>query len=251
MNLDTLINENYNKLNSNDFYILQYVREHIPICLNYSISELAEKCNVSTASILRTTKKLGFTGYSEFKYHLRQDKTTGKQIHIKTDFIGEINNDIQQTVKLFEQNTVKNTIFQMMKDADTLYAYGTGYGQRLILSEFARCLINVKKNLIVIPASTELNISMASMKKNDLLFIASLSGNLKFTKEIILNLMLREVPTISITNLNNNELASLAKYNFYFQSSSINKDNNLNTSSYLTLHLLLHLIYEEFINYIS
>ncbi|QRV22096.1 MurR/RpiR family transcriptional regulator [Lacrimispora saccharolytica] len=251
MNLDALINENYDKLNNNDFYILQYVKEHIPLCLNFSISELSEKCSVSTASILRTAKKLGFSGYSEFKYYLRQEKTNEKNISIKRELVSELNNDIQQTIKLFEQNTVKNVIFNMMKEADVIYAYGTGHGQRLILSEFARCLMNVKKNLIVIPASTELNIAMDTMKKNDLLFIASLSGNLKFTKEVILNLMLKEIPTVSITNLSNNELASLVKYNFYYQSSSISKDRNLNTSSFLTLHLLLHLIYEEYTDYIS
>ena len=56
---------------------------------------------------------------------------------------------------------------------------------------------------------------------------------------------------ISITNLNNNELSRITKYNLYFQSTSIDKDMNINDSSYLTLHLILHLLYDGYTNYFT
>lgn len=122
-----------------------------------------------------------------------------------------------------------------------MYAFGTGYGQRLMLKEFSRCLLNVNKNLILLPASTEFKIAKKNFQETDLLFIVSLSGNIQNYKETIHNLGVRDIPMISITNLGNNELAAITKYNFYFQNSSIDGELKLNQTSFLTLHLIFNL----------
>ena len=120
-----------------------------------------------------------------------------------------------------------------------------------MLSEFARCLLNVNKNLILIPASTEFKIARKNFRENDLLFIVSLSGNIENYKETIRNLGVRDIPMVSITNLGNNELASITKYNFYFQNSNIDGELKLNQTSFLTLHLIFHLIYEGYVDYLE
>ncbi|MDY4308061.1 hypothetical protein SNF32_15765 [Enterococcus mundtii] len=38
-----------------------------------SINELAKQCNVSRTTIMRFCQKLGFDGFSEFKYHLKMN----------------------------------------------------------------------------------------------------------------------------------------------------------------------------------
>ena len=112
-----------------------------------------------------------------------------------------------------------------------------------MLQEFARCFLNVNKNIILIPSLTELKIIKKFMKKTDLLFIASWSGNIDKYLEVL------GIPMISITCLNNNDLSAMSKYNLYFQSSTMDKDMNINRSSYLTLHLILHLLYDGYIDY--
>ena len=125
----------------------------------------------------------------------------------------------------------------------------TLHGQRLMLQEFARCFLNVNKNIILIPSLTELKIIKKFMKKTDLLFIASWSGNIDKYRDILINLEVLGIPMISITCLNNNDLSAMSKYNLYFQSSTMDKDMNINRSSYLTLHLILHLLYDGYIDY--
>ena len=66
--LDRVINENYEKLNTVDQHILQFVQANLESCKKMNIADLAKLCNVSTATILRTAQKLNFSGYSEFKY---------------------------------------------------------------------------------------------------------------------------------------------------------------------------------------
>lgn len=247
--LDLVINENHSKLNNIDLHILNFIQNNLTLCLTISISELASKCNASTATVLRTTKKLGFSGYSEFKYFLKSD------IHEKNkesvDIVEIINKDISQTIKVFQQNKHINEIYEMIHNAKNIYAYGTGQGQRLMLQEFARCFLNVNKNIIMVPTSTELKIMKKYMSDKDLLFIASWSGKIEKYQETLVNLDVLGIPMISITNLNNNELSRITKYNLYFQSTSIDKDMNINDSSYLTLHLILHLLYDGYTNYFT
>ena len=104
-----------------------------------------------------------------------------------------------QTIKLFKQNKEINEICRIIDKSDNIYAYGTGHGQRLMLQEFARCFLNVNKNIILIPSLTELKIIKKFMKKTDLLFIASWSGNIDKYRDTLINLEVLGIPMISIT----------------------------------------------------
>lgn len=247
--LDVIINENYSKLNSVDIHILTYIQNNPHVCTSLSIAELAKRCNVSTATILRTAQKLNFSGYSEFKYFLKDDEKKNSLENI--NMVEILNQDISQTIKFFQQNKRISEICQMIDTADTLYAYGTGHGQRLMLQEAARCFLNVNKKLMIIPSSTELKILKKYMSSRDLLFIASWSGNIDSYRDILVNLNVLGIPVVSITSFNNNELSSLSSFNLYFQSTHVDLDMNINRSSYLTLHLVLHLLYDAYIDYMD
>lgn len=247
--LDVIINENYSKLNSVDIHILTYIQNNPHVCTSLSIAELAKRCNVSTATILRTAQKLNFSGYSELKYFLKDDEKKNSPENINMAEI--LNQDISQTIRFFQQNKRVAEICRMIDTADTLYAYGTGHGQRLMLQEAARCFLNVNKKLMIIPSSTELKILKKYMSSRDLLFIASWSGNIDSYRDILVNLNVLGIPTVSITSFNNNELSSLSSFNLYFQSTHVDLDMNINRSSYLTLHLVLHLLYDAYIDYMD
>ena len=165
------------------------------------------------------------------------------------DAIEILNQDIAQTIKMFQQNGQIQEIYQKMDEAENIYAYGTGQGQRLMLQEMARCFLNVNKKIIIISASTELKIVKKYMSQRDLLFVASWSGNIDKHRESVVSLGIAGTSIVSITNFHKNELARMAPYNLYFQSTSIDEVMNINRSSYLTLHLVLHLLYDGYIDY--
>ena len=100
--LDRVINENYEKLNTVDQHILQFVQANLESCKKMNIADLARHCSVSTATILRTAQKLNFSGYSEFKYFLRSDSAENAEV---LNLIEILNQDIAQTTKLFLQNS--------------------------------------------------------------------------------------------------------------------------------------------------
>lgn len=245
--LDGIINQNYNRLNHLDLRILEFIQNHLHESTTLSIAKLAQRCNVSTATVLRTTQKLNFSGYSEFKYFLKSDDA--QEASQNVDAVEILNQDIAQTIKMFQQNGQIAEIYRKMDEAENIYAYGTGQGQRLMLQEMARCFLNVNKKIIVISASTELKIVKKYMSQRDVLFIASWSGNIDKYRESLLSLDVLGTSIVSITNFHKNELARIAPYNLYFQSTSIDEVMNINRSSYLTLHLVLHLLYDGYIDY--
>ena len=118
-----------------------------------------------------------------------------------------------------------------------------------MLKEFSRCLINVGIHLIIIPGQIELNLISSTLRKDDLLFIISLSGNVTKIKTDIQAIQLKQTPIVSITLFSQNELSHLADYSLYYQVSNINQETRLNNSSFCTLMLLFTLLYEGYINY--
>ena len=109
----------------------------------------------------------------------------------------------------------------------------------------------MNRKFVIIPSSTELKILKKFMTQKDLLFIASWSGNIDKYRDTLTALSVLDLPIVSITSFNNNELSSLSKYNLYFQSTHVDLDMNVNRSSYLTLHLVLHLLYDAYIDYMD
>jgi len=72
--LQYLIQQHQSELSELDRGILNYILSNGDTVLSMGIVELSEQVHVSKSSILRLTKKLGFSGYSEFKYFLRHQQ---------------------------------------------------------------------------------------------------------------------------------------------------------------------------------
>ena len=67
MNIEELINEQYNYLSPTEKSIAQYISNHKTELKTLSITKLAEKTTSSKASIVRLSQKLGFKGFTELK----------------------------------------------------------------------------------------------------------------------------------------------------------------------------------------
>lgn len=67
-----MIKENEDKLSATDLTIAKEILDN-GIEYNLSINELAKKCYTSRTSVLRFSKKLGFSGYSELKFFVNDN----------------------------------------------------------------------------------------------------------------------------------------------------------------------------------
>lgn len=244
MRLEEHINQNHTALNENDYLILRYIMQHRVECRSISITKLAEKCSFSVASIVRFTQKLGFSGYSEFKYCLKQD-TQDKLVQQNSFEI--MQNDLAATLELLNE-TEFTEIIDKIKNANRIFCYGSGYSQRLMLKEFNHCMVNCNKNIFLIPAKHELENQMFYLTEDDLIIIASYSGNIRDYSDCIHGLKLLNVPILSITNFTDNELARSATYHLYYKTtpSTGHIGSSHQRVTYLTLHLVLETLYRTY-----
>ncbi|WP_242698022.1 MurR/RpiR family transcriptional regulator [Bacillus sp. SD088] len=145
MNLEALINKYYDQLNDNDLHVISYISQNIELCKDKTVTEIAKYSNVSPSTIIRMTKKLGFRGYSEFRYFLKKEADRIKETKVPNNQYfnsSVILKDVKETIKLFEEDKNSEKIYQLFLESKNIFAYGTGYGQNLMLKEFSRCLMN-------------------------------------------------------------------------------------------------------------
>lgn len=64
--------EKYNTLSEAERYLFKYIYNHLEEVTNMSIVKLSENANVSTATIIRLMKKIGYEGYTDFKYKVQE-----------------------------------------------------------------------------------------------------------------------------------------------------------------------------------
>lgn len=250
MSLEAIMHKHQKDLSSMDWEILGYILENEKEVMDLNIVDLGEKVHTSKSSILRLTKKLGFTGYSEFKYFLRQSNpiiTNEKQL----DLMALQMRDIENTIKLAKQidfDAVSKTIQQ----ANTVYCYATGYSQRKVVEEFSKMLMLCDKRSIVIPVKTELDISMSMIKRDDVVIFVSLSGETESIKENILSLNARKIPVISLTKFSHNFFAEHAQFAYFYYSSSFPiQGKQHGARSLVSLSVLVDILFRKYVTYID
>ncbi|MEG0035703.1 MAG: hypothetical protein RR743_03495, partial [Oscillospiraceae bacterium] len=73
---------NVPKLSPTEHNIFNFVIKNMHIVKDMSIRELAQVCYVSTTTLFRFVKKLGYGGYSDFIEAVRETEVESRKIHI-------------------------------------------------------------------------------------------------------------------------------------------------------------------------
>lgn len=248
MYLEALISDHYHSFNDNEKEIARYMIENQQYIAIESIDLFAKRCLTSKSSLLRMTKKMSFSGYSEFKYFLKQqDRNTC----CTQNYIELLHADINNTISYLEQHDF-NPLTSQILNAKRIYCYATGHGQNNVLNEFVRVLAQCNIIVSQLPALTEFEMSVPLIHKDDLVFIVSLSGNSESIRPVITKLKVRNVPIASITILQNNWLAQMSDYSLFYHIHKIGVQNTcVETISFITLLLALDYLSRKLIQKIN
>lgn len=251
MRLETLIEENYEKLNESDLHIWNYILHHKKECQTMSIKELAYECNISHTTILRFARKLGLQGYSEMKIYLKWEnrQQNGEKSKFDDREIESVYKDIEKTIEVMKK-TDFNDIFELFEKADKIYVYGTGLVQKSAAKDLKRNMISVKKLIYVLEGREESNIILDYLSPKDIFFLLSLSGNNSFMNEFARKLKQIGVKIISITQVGNNELASLSDISLQFYTHSfLLNESQLKISTTTQFFLINQILLLKYLEY--
>lgn len=250
MKIADTINKSFNYLNSNERDVIYLITENKQQFNNLTIDGIAKKCLVSKSFIMRLCKKLGYSGYSEFKYQLKLENNSSVEQQSSKSILELSKQDLLETLRLIDNDILSN-LCHLIYEAPHLYTYGTGYGQKTILEDFKRGMISGRRAVTSLPTSVELRLNSSIMQKKDVLFIVSMSGQVDNIIKELTFLKDRGVIVVSVTQFTTNPLASIASLNLYIKTNPVQNSLLPNNSyfSYTPLCLLLDLLVKNYLSY--
>lgn len=245
MNLRDLINSRQESFSETEKEILNYMLDNQLTVESMTISSLAAAAHVSKSSVIRLTKKLGFSGYSELKYFLKSSKDNPN--NNLYDVLANQRKDLEDTKKYLDQLDFEPFI-HLLANANIVYCYGTGYAQKNAANEFSKSLLGCQVRSMVLPAKTEFDVSMSAFTKQDLVIFISLSGETDEMKEDLKILKLRQIPFVTITEFSQNYMSSLANYSLHYHvTPMVIHGQSRQLHSFITLNLLLDTVIRRYI----
>lgn len=247
LRLETLIYENYNKLNENDKHIWNYILNNKLECENMSIQELASNCNVSHTTILRFAQKIGLNGYSELKFYLKVENNN-KCVFDKGEIIN-ISDDINKTMDMLIKRDFSDICY-LLDNCKQIYAYGTGEVQSNAVKELKRNLLSIGKLVNVLEGNDELEIITNYITEEDMIFLISLSGENKTVNNFAKDLNDKGVKVISITESGNNTLSKISDINIQFYTHEVARlEDNLQIFSASQFFIINEFLLVKYLEY--
>lgn len=248
MRIEELMNQHYEKLSDIDRSICSYLLNHRDACAGLTIEEFSKRCNVSPATLCRFAQKLSLPGFGELKAMLRLESKEAPAPDTKL-----LHTVIGSYHKMIEEIRQRDctALFDLIYRSRRILAYGSGYAQARVASEFKRIFLPVQKTIYHMHG-TDMAAPLAKLaEEKDLVFIISLSGESKPSLQLAEALRLRRIPTVSITRMRRNSLSELCTENFYIHSISIPTDYEIDYEISTPYFILIELLFLKYQAYLS
>lgn len=247
MKLEEKLNTIYDKLNENDILIWKYIQSNKRECCEIAIEELAKKCCISRTTISRFTQKLGFSGFREFKLHLKME---WEQEQTKTEILlNDVCDNYKKCIDSMKEKDLQD-VCSHIYHAKRLFAFGTGETQHAVAQAIKRMFMNAKRFFVTLYGKTEFLMAIEDLGEEDVVIIISMSGETELAVQAAKKLKANGVYTVSITRLSDNTLARLCSKNLYIQTDVLmakagttieTSSSYFNVAELLCIHYLMYL----------
>lgn len=212
-----------NSLTITELAVLRYLDANKKQVLDMSVQAVADKNFVSTATIIRLAKKIGYSGFAELKFSIREEIKNFEKVNDSLTFesiLEEHVNNIIDTKNLINKNLIVKVVNKMMK-AENIHFFGKGL-TNTIVSYYSKILFTLGINNFIYEDTHIAYLAAEKMDKSDLVFIVSLSGNTHQPVRMAQIAKSRKATIISITSNTSNSLSSLSDVQLTFISSTQN-----------------------------
>lgn len=185
MNIIDLIQEQSSSYTKNEQDIAYYILNHPLDAGRLTIEKLAEETNTSKAALIRFAKKLGFSGYSEFKYALNRFLVSNNA-EVSTNYHEDsplsITNIYINALQEFQNSITEEQVYSLakkIKDSSKIRILGlsrSSFSAKQMEARLLRIGIDSKS----LNDSLEIADTVNILQKNDLVIAFSVSDNTKF-----------------------------------------------------------------------
>ncbi|KPG74193.1 MurR/RpiR family transcriptional regulator [Enterococcus sp. RIT-PI-f] len=227
--------EQINRFSELEIMIYNFIIEHPKDVANMSIQELANHTHVSTTTILRFCRSLGYTGYSEFKLQLSYSQNNKELVSLHSFY-----QDMSFLNKYTESDFQKK-----IEEAATILQQSTGiiwlgFGASAGICKYAaNYFANTGKiNLVIDDPYFHSKVPLFS---GATLVVLSVSGEIDNTIRILQPLKAKDITVLSITNYDQSTLSKISDYVLPYYI-TYNKNNEIDMTTQLPVMLIIEML---------
>ncbi len=199
----------YNEdLNSKDISISDKIVANINIVPDMNINELADLCDVSVSKISKYAKKLGFNGFKDFIYRLKQDHNHSR------DKGGAFEYQKEKILEFFEDYNPDKVmeIQRLILESNKIYLFGRGPSNNVCEYYTPRLRVATGKDIISDYDEYLFDLDYANLehKEKRTVIILTVSGKSIKVHEMLQTCKDRNIQTICISSYHNEKLKNNA-----------------------------------------
>lgn len=242
----------YQTLSETERYLLNYIHQHLEDISTLSIVTLSERANVSTATIVRLMKKIGYNGYTSFKYRLKQEK----KMTDASDQLKNIDEDIKLAIRKNEEEVLKTIqlqsigqiedAVQKIHNADKIYIFGRGFSE-MIAKEMTIKLQLIGKTCEVHDDPNIIRLKSRDIEKSELAIFVSLNGKTAELVEACQNLSMKQVTTITVTTRIDSTLSKISDMTLVGYKGEQSFFPDYEVRSRLSLHVIARILLDAYV----
>lgn len=230
---------------------MDYINQHLDDIPEISIVKLSDLANVSTATIVRTMKKMGYDGFTSFKYYLKENQENNPKFTIMNhvdkkirEAINKNEQEVNRTIQMLDNGTIEDAI-QSIKAANKITIFARGFSE-LIAKE-----MEIKFQLLgkYCELHDDPNIIKSISKKikdKDVVIFVSLNGETSELVEAAENCRQHRITTITFTASANSTLVGLSDIVFIGFKSPISFFPDYEVRSRLPLQVMSRILLDSY-----
>lgn len=242
-NFYSAANQHLTQLNESEKRIFNYVLKNFDEAKHYSIRQLAKKCYVSSATIFRFTKKLGFEGYSDFidsLLHAPQAPQTIPHSVKQKDYKEEYLKNIMESIRVVDQERME-TFNQLLDNDPVIYLMGEELDLQAL--RYIDWLFTAQGfHSVLLSDQASIRHALHHIRDQDILFVFAYNGDSPAVIETIeLVKQASQATVVSFTRAVTNVVQNLCDLDFYIFTDEIIYDS-LDMTSRVSMIAIVELI---------
>lgn len=202
--LSILMEQNRPNFTKSEHKLYAYIKIHMETVMYNSLTELSEVCGVGEATILRFCRKVGFSGYQDFKLAVAQELSIVSQLSHRSEdtYMERIRVNLKQviddTYEVINQDALQEAI-AMIKKCEDIVVYGVGHSGITAFDLQSR-LLRIGKNVQVVADPHFQMMRSCTVNENTLVIAISLSGSTKDIVDAVKKAKEKNAKVVTITN---------------------------------------------------
>ncbi|WP_294562023.1 MurR/RpiR family transcriptional regulator [uncultured Traorella sp.] len=234
---------NYDLLTNSERVLLHYILDHIDTIKNMTSQKLATQCGVSKTVVINMCQKLGFEGYNDLRFFLKNQDKEKEPLESTETFEFRMIDIVTQSIQV-NKHEVLEKIAKMIIRSNCIYLIARGTSKP-IASYLNHILLTLNIKCINIPDLNLMQLVAQKMTHDEVLMAISLSGRTPLIIETAKAVKAYGNTLISLTSFSDNPLNHYSDLQLFCSSESNDtkiNDVNIRIGMFAVIDLLVHYI---------